>query len=206
LTPDQEVPSMCLGIMDLSLFELVGAQCIFANNGIFNRPTTIMRIEDRNGNVIYNAKSYSTEVLKENVAFETLQMMKKVVTQGTAGSLRGGQSWGNVLAPTAGKTGTTQSNSDGWFVGLTPELATGVWVGAEDRSVRFRSMNWGQGARMALPIYGYYMQKVYKDPVVALSTRDFEQPSTYDPNQFSCAGDVSLDIPEAEEDPFGIGQ
>jgi penicillin-binding protein 1A len=206
LTPDQEVPSMCLGIMDLSLFELVGAQCIFANNGIFNRPTTIMRIEDRNGNVIYNAKSYSKEVLNENVAFETLQMMKKVVTQGTAGSLRGGQSWGNVLAPTAGKTGTTQSNSDGWFVGLTPELATGVWVGAEDRSVRFRSMNWGQGARMALPIYGYYMQKVYKDPVVALSTRDFEQPSTYDPNQFSCAGDVSLDIPEAEEDPFGIGQ
>lgn len=206
LTPDQEVPSLCLGIMDLSLFELVGAQCIFANNGIFNRPTTIMRIEDRNGNVIYNAKSYSKEVLNENVAYETLMMMKKVVTQGTAGSLRGGQSWGNVLAPTAGKTGTTQSNSDGWFVGLTPELATGVWVGAEDRSVRFRSMNWGQGARMALPIYGYYMQKVYKDPVVALSTQDFEQPAAYDPNQFSCAGDVSLDIPEAEEDPFGIGQ
>ena len=206
LTPDQEVPSLCLGIMDLSLFELVGAQCIFANNGIFNRPTTIMRIEDRNGNVIYNAKSYSKEVLNENVAYETLMMMKKVVSQGTAGSLRGGQSWGNVLAPTAGKTGTTQSNSDGWFVGLTPELATGVWVGAEDRSVRFRSMNWGQGARMALPIYGYYMQKVYKDPVVALSTQDFEQPAAYDPNQFSCAGDVSLDIPEAEEDPFGIGQ
>lgn len=206
LTPDQEVPSLCLGIMDLSLFELVGAQCIFANNGIFNRPTTIMRIEDRNGNVIYNAKSYSREVLNENVAYETLMMMKKVVTQGTGGSLRGGQSWGNVLAPTAGKTGTTQSNSDGWFVGLTPELATGVWVGAEDRSVRFRSMNWGQGARMALPIYGYYMQKVYKDPVVALSTQDFEQPASYDPNQFSCAGDVSLDIPEEEEDPFGIGQ
>jgi penicillin-binding protein 1A len=133
-------------------------------------------------------------------------MMKKVITQGTGGSLRGGQSWGNVLAPTAGKTGTTQSNSDGWFVGLTPELATGVWVGAEDRSVRFRSMNWGQGARMALPIYGYYMQKVYKDPVVALSTQDFEQPASYDPNQFSCAGDAAIDIPEAEEDPFGIGQ
>lgn len=200
LSPDQEVPSMCLGIMDLSLFELVGAQCIFANNGIYNRPTTILRVEDRNGNVIFNAKPYSKEVLNENVAFETLQMMKKVVTQGTAGSLRGGQSWGNVLAPTAGKTGTTQSNSDGWFVGLTPELVTGVWVGAEDRSVRFRSMNWGQGARMALPIYGYYMQKVYKDPIVALSTTDFQQPASYDPNMFSCAGDASLQVTEEEEE------
>lgn len=204
LTPEQEVPSLCLGIMDLSLFELVGAQCIFANNGIFNRPTTILRIEDRNGNVIYNAKPHAVEVLNENVAYETLLMMKKVVTSGTGGSLRGGQSWGNVLAPTAGKTGTTQSNSDGWFVGLTPELVTGVWVGAEDRSVRFRSMNWGQGARMALPIYGYYMQKVYKDPVVALSTTDFTQPDSYDPNMFSCAGEPALDVPAEEENPFGI--
>ena len=204
LTPEQEVPSLCLGIMDLSLFELVGAQCIFANDGIFNRPTTILRIEDRNGNVIYNAKPHAVEVLNENVAYETLLMMKKVVNNGTAGSLRGGQSWGNVLAPTAGKTGTTQSNSDGWFVGLTPDLVTGVWVGAEDRSVRFRSMIWGQGARMALPIYGYYMQKVYKDPVVALSTIDFKQPKSYDSNQFSCAGEPSLDVPAEEENPFGI--
>jgi len=204
LTPEQEVPSLCLGIMDLSLFELVGAQCIFVNNGIFNRPTTILRIEDRNGNVIYNAKPHEVEVLNENVAYETLLMMKKVVNNGTAGSLRGGQSWGNVLAPTAGKTGTTQSNSDGWFVGLTPDLVTGVWVGAEDRSVRFRSMTWGQGARMALPIYGYYMQKVYKDPIVALSTTDFKQPKSYDSNQFSCAGEPSLDVPAEEENPFGI--
>lgn len=204
LTPEQEVPSLCLGIMDLSLFELVGAQCIFANDGIFNRPTTILRIEDRNGNIIYNAKPHAVEVLNENVAYETLLMMKKVVNNGTAGSLRGGQSWGNVLAPTAGKTGTTQSNSDGWFVGLTPDLVTGVWVGAEDRSVRFRSMTWGQGARMALPIYGYYMQKVYKDPIVALSTTDFKQPKSYDSNQFSCAGEPSLDVPAEEENPFGI--
>jgi penicillin-binding protein 1A len=125
-------------------------------------------------------------------------MMKQVVTSGTAGSLRGGQSWGNVLAPTAGKTGTTQNNSDGWFVGLTPELATGVWVGAEDRAVRFRSMTWGQGARMALPIYGYYMQNVYKDPVIALSTRDFEEPNGYDPNMFSCAGEARMEVPQEE--------
>lgn len=199
LPASQEVPSMCLGIMDLSLFQLVGAQCIFVNNGIYNRPTTILRIEDRNGNVIYNAKSYSKEVLNENVAYETLKMMKQVVTSGTAGSLRGGNSWGNILAPTAGKTGTTQSNSDGWFVGLTPELATGVWVGAEDRSVRFKSMQWGQGARLALPIYGYYMQKVYKDPKIALSTTDFKEPRSYDSKAFSCSGGDILPTPAQEE-------
>jgi penicillin-binding protein 1A len=188
LTPDQEVPALCLGIMDLSLFELVGAQCIFANGGRFNKPTTILRIEDRHGNTIYTADNIPKQVYDPTVAYETLLMMKKVVTQGTAGSLRGGQPWGNVLAPTAGKTGTTQSNSDGWFVGLTPELVTGVWVGAEDRSVRFRSMTWGQGARMALPIYGYYMQKVYKDPKIGLATTDFERPEGYDPAKFRCSG------------------
>lgn len=203
LRPEDEVPSMCLGIMDLSLFELVGAQSIFVNNGIYNRPTTILRIEDRSGNVIYNAKSYSKEVLNENVAYEVLKMMKGVVSGGTGGSLRGGRSWGGITAPTAGKTGTTQSNSDGWFVGLTPELVTGVWVGAEDRSVRFRTMEWGQGARMALPIYGYYMQKVYKDPVIALSTTDFTPPASYDPNMFSCSGEGNVN-PLENENPFGI--
>ena len=201
LSPAQEVPALCLGIMDLSLFELVGAQCIFANKGIFNRPTSILRIEDRNGNVIYDneANFYTKQVLNENVAFEVLQMLKKVITQGTGGSLRGGQTWGNVLHPTAGKTGTTQSNSDGWFVGLTPKLVTGVWVGAEDRGVRFRSMQWGQGARLALPIYGYYMQKVYKDPKIGLPTTDFEQPASYDPKLFSCDGDPQMDVPDVPE-------
>jgi penicillin-binding protein 1A len=188
LTPEQEVPSLCLGIMDLSLYDLVGAQCIFANNGTFLPPTAVLRIEDRNGKTIYEADQKPVPIYHPTVAYETLLMMKKVVSQGTAGSLRGGQSWGNVLWPTAGKTGTTQSNSDGWFVGLTPDLVTGVWVGAEDRSVRFRSMNWGQGARMALPIYGYYMQKVYKDPNIALATIDFQKPDDYDPKMFNCSG------------------
>jgi penicillin-binding protein 1A len=203
IRPEDEVPSICLGVMDLSLYELVAAQCIFANNGIYNRPTTILRVEDRNGNVIYQAQNYSKEVLNESVAYETLKMMKGVVNSGTAGSLRGGRSWGGITAPTAGKTGTTQSNADGWFMGLTPELVTGVWVGAEDRSVRFRSMDWGQGARMALPIYGYYMQKVYKDPVIALSTTDFEVPSSYDPQQFSCSGDGQIDGGTSTPD-FGL--
>ena len=199
LRPEDEVPSMCLGVMDLSLYEMVAAQCIFANNGIYNRPTTIMRIEDRSGNVIYSAKNVSKEVLNANVAYETLKMMKGVITRGTGGSLRSGRSWGNILAPTAGKTGTTQSNADGWFMGLTPELVTGVWVGAEDRSVRFRSTDQGQGARTALPIYGYYMQKVYKDPVIALSTTDFDVPASYDPKQFQCTGQPAA-LPENNTD------
>jgi penicillin-binding protein 1A len=209
LHPNDVVPSMCLGSMDLSLYEMVAAQAMFVNHGIYNRPTTILRIEDRNGNVIYNAKPYSKEVLNETVAYETLRMMEGVVRFGTAGSLRGGQSWGNITSPTAGKTGTTQNNSDGWFIGLTPELATGVWVGAEDRSVRFRSMNWGQGARMALPIYGYYMQKIYKDPKIGISTTAFDKPEDIDESEFSCSGQILP--PAADEveqdsltDTFGI--
>lgn len=195
-----QVPAMCLGPMDLSLFDIVPAQAMFVNQGIYTEPTTILRIEDRNGNVIYSAKPYSKEVLNQNVAYEVLKMMKGTINYGTGGSLRGGRSWGGISAPTAGKTGTTQNNSDGWFMGLTPELVTGVWVGAEDRGVRFRSMEWGQGARMALPIYGYFMQKVYKDANIALSTTDFEVPPNYDPKQFSCTGGGSTS--PIETDPF----
>ena len=127
------VPAMCLGSMDLSLFELVGAQATFVNKGIFNKPTSILRIEDRSGHVIYSAKSVSKEAMNEHVAYTILKMMKGVVQGGTASRLRGGSEYGNIPYPTAAKTGTTQNNSDGWFVGLTPDLATGVWVGAEDR-------------------------------------------------------------------------
>ena len=187
LRPEDEVPSMCLGVMDLSLLQMVGAQSMFVNQGIYTRPTTILRIEDRNGNVIYSADPYTKEVLNSGVAFTTLTMMKGVIQMGTGASLRGTwRKWGGVTAPMAGKTGTTQNNADGWFMGLTPDLVTGVWVGAEDRDVRFRSMEWGQGARMALPIYGYYMQKVYKDKKIKISQEDFEQPLGYDPELYGC--------------------
>lgn len=187
LRPEDEVPSMCLGVMDLSLMEITGAQAMWANNGIYNRPISVIRIEDRNGNVIYNEEGYSKEVMNESVAYETLKIMKGVVNGGTAGSLRGTwRPWGGLTAPMAGKTGTTQGNADGWYMGLTPELVTGVWVGAEDKQVRFQSMEWGQGARMALPIFGYYMQKVYKDKTINLSQSDFPVPDGYDPNMFSC--------------------
>lgn len=196
LRPEDEVPSMCLGIMDLSLFEMVGAQSMFVNQGIFTRPTAIMRIEDRNGNVIYSADPYAKEVLNPNVAYATLEMMKGVVQFGTSTSLRWHKQWGGLDYPIAGKTGTTQNNSDGWFMGLTPDLVTGVWVGAEDRDVRFRSMAWGQGARMALPIWGYYMQKAYKDPSLKISKGDFEAPIGYDPAQFNCDEDRPITTPD----------
>lgn len=189
LRPEDEVPSMCLGVMDMSLYEMVGAQAMFVNHGIYVQPTSVMRIEDRNGNVIYQAEPYSREVLNASVAHRTLEMMKGVIQYGTGTSLRGTWSkWGGLDAPMAGKTGTTQRNSDGWFMGLTPDLVTGVWVGAEDRHVHFRSMAWGQGARMALPIYGYYMQKVYKDPKLKISRDDFEVPIGYEPELFECDG------------------
>ena len=202
LNPNDVVPSMCLGSMDLSLFELVAAQCIFPNNGIYVRPTTIERITDRNGKVIYEATEYREQALNASVAYEILKMMKGVVEGGTGSSLRGGNPWGGIYAPTAGKTGTTQNNSDGWFIGVTPELVTGVWVGAEDRSVRFKDMTWGQGGRMALPIYGYYMQRVYKDPVIALSTKDFIPPADYDPQAYSCNQVYVEEVVDDSEIPF----
>lgn len=200
LRPEDEVPSMCLGVMDLSLYELVSAQSMFVNQGIFIRPTTVLRIEDRNGNVIYNADPYAKEVLNSGVAYTTLNMLKGVVQFGTSTSLRWHPKWGGIEYPQAGKTGTTQNNSDGWYIGMTPDLVTGVWVGAEDRDVRFRSMDWGQGARMALPIYGYYMKQIYKDSKINISKGDFEQPMGYDPGLYSCDGD---DQPDQAPD-FGL--
>jgi len=187
LRPEDLVPAMCLGSMDLSLYELVSAQCVFVNEGVYNTPTTIERIEDRNGKVIYESEQERKKVLSPTVAHEILKMMLGVVQGGTGSSLRGTwKPWGGVTAQTAGKTGTTQNNSDGWFMGLTPDLVTGIWVGAEDRSVRFKTMQWGQGARMALPIYGYYMQKVYADPKINLTKKDFTTPEQYNPEEFKC--------------------
>jgi penicillin-binding protein 1A len=181
------VPAMCLGVMDLSLWEMVGAQCAFVNKGIYNKPTALMRIEDRNGNLIYEAVPQSKEVMSEELAYATVEIMKQVIYGGTGGSLRAAwRPWGGITHPTAGKTGTTQNNSDGWFMGLTPDLVTGVWVGAEDMAVRFRSMEWGQGARMALPIYGYMMQKVYADKTIKISTEDFEVPIGYENSPYNC--------------------
>lgn len=180
LRTEDITPAMCLGSMDLSLYELVGAQAAFANKGLFIKPTVIMRIEDRFGKVIYEPEPEAKEAMSEELAFTTVTMMKGAIQGGTASSLRSSRPWGGISYPTAGKTGTTQNNSDGWFIGITPDLVTGVWVGAEDRAIRFRSMEWGQGARMALPIYGYYMQQLYANPKIKISKGDFEVPEGYE--------------------------
>jgi len=193
---EDEVPSMCLGIMDLSVFQMVAAQSMWVNGGIYTRPTTVLRIEDRRGNIIYSAEPHSKEVVNANIAYTTLNMMKGVVNHGTGGSLRWHKQWGGIKQPMAGKTGTTQNNSDGWFMGLTPDLVTGVWVGAEDRSVHFKRTAQGQGAHMALPIFGYYMQKIYKDKNIKISHEDFEEPVGYDPEEFSCDGETNGDGPD----------
>ena len=198
LKPTQIVPSMCLGVMDLSLLELTAAECVFPNNGKYISPTAIERIEDRNGRIIYSAEPEIKHAMNSSAAYETLKYMKGVVNRGTAASLRSRRSWGGIKYPTAGKTGTTDDNADGWFIGITPDLVTGVWVGAENKQIRWKYTSQGQGARTALPIYGYYMQKVYKDNSIEFSRGDFKEPDDYDKTLFDCE--------EEEEEDFDINE
>jgi penicillin-binding protein 1A len=202
------VPAISLGVAELSLYEMVGANAAFANRGVYIEPTFVTRIEDKNGNVIWEADPVIQQALEPSVAYELVQMMKGVVNQGTGARLRGGRPYGNIPYPIAGKTGTTQNNTDGWFIGLTPDLVTGVWVGAQDPTVRFNSTALGQGANTGLPIWGYYMNKVYKDNAISISKGDFKAPQEYDPTRFQCVGDDgslfdSDFVPVEEDDIFG---
>ncbi len=167
------VPSIALGSCDLSLIEMVGAMNTFPSKGLYVEPMFITRIEDKNGNVIESFVPERRESMSEETAFLMLELMKGVVESGTGIRLRFKYGFNN---PVAGKTGTTQNQSDGWFMGIVPELTTGIWVGCEDRSAHFRSITLGQGANMALPIWALYMQKVYNDPSLDFSKGDFEPP------------------------------
>ncbi|MCK9617374.1 MAG: transglycosylase domain-containing protein [Lentimicrobiaceae bacterium] len=168
------VYSICLGTADLKLNEMVGAMSCFPNKGIYTEPIFVTRIEDKNGNLIAKFVPNQEEAMSEQTAYLMLTLMKGVVENGTGARLRYKYGLNN---PIAGKTGTTQNNSDGWFMGLTPNLVTGVWVGNEDRSVHFRSILLGQGATMALPIFALYMKKIYADPSLHISVDDFEKPA-----------------------------
>jgi penicillin-binding protein 1A len=174
-SPMDVVPSICLGTPDISVYEMVGANSTFANKGTWMEPIFVTRIEDKNGKIIAEFVPKSDEAMSEEKAYIMTVLMKGVVEIGTGVSLRGPKF--NLRNPIAGKTGTTQNNSDGWFMGLTPDLVSGCWVGGEDRSVRFYNMAIGQGATMALPIWGKYMQKVYADKTLKLSQRDFDKPA-----------------------------
>lgn len=167
------VPAIVLGSSDLSLYEMVGAMNTFANKGVYIEPIFISHIEDKNGNIIETFIPYQNEAMSEQTAYLMLELMKGVVNYGTGIRLKLTYKFDN---PIAGKTGTTNNNSDGWFMGITPELTTGIWVGCEDRSAHFRSLYLGQGANMALPIWALYMQRVYADSTINISMGDFEAP------------------------------
>ena len=175
-----EVPSICLGTADISVFEMVAANSTFANKGTYIQPTFISRIEDKNGKVLEEFIPNSNEVFSEEKAYTMIQLMRGVVQEGTGSRLRGAKY--KLNNQIAGKTGTTQHNADGWFIGLTPELAAGCWVGGEDRSIHFNSITEGQGASMALPIWGKFFVKVYADKSIKLSMSDFTKPKNLDPN------------------------
>lgn len=151
---------LCLGTVDVSVGDMVAAYTAFANKGVRVNPVYVTRIEDNQGNVIYSAVPHRYEVITEKGYYSILSILLNVVDSGTGASLR---SRYNIRAQMGGKTGTTNANSDSWFMGFTPDLVTGVWVGGEERYIHFNSMAYGQGAKAALPIYGLYMQKVYAD-------------------------------------------
>ena len=167
------VYSIALGSCDISLYEMVGAMSVFANKGVYIEPSFITRIEDKNGNVLQSFTAKSQEAISEETAYLMIQLMKGVVDGGTGVRLRNKYGLDN---PIAGKTGTTQNQSDGWFMGITPDLVTGVWTGCEDRAAHFRSITLGQGANMALPIWGLFMQRIYGDLSLHYSKRDFDPP------------------------------
>ena len=187
----EPVPSLSLGVADVSVYEMTGAFSTFVNKGVWTEPIYLTRVEDKDGNVIVEYVPKTREALSEQTAYVMLDFLKGVTSYnwsehkqknvgGTGIRLTFPKSkerpYGGIQYPVAGKTGTTQNNSDGWFIGATPDLVTGVWVGAEDRSVRFIYTSDGQGANTALPIFGYYMNKIYADSSLTVSTEDFERP------------------------------
>jgi penicillin-binding protein 1A len=184
VSPLPAVPSICLGTPDISLYEMTGAVNTYANQGLYIQPIFITRIEDKHGNVLAEFSPRQEEAMSEETAYLMLILMKGVVESGTGARLRGKYGLTN---PIAGKTGTTQSNSDGWFMGLTPDLVTGVWVGGDDRVIRFRLTSLGQGANMALPIWALYMKRVYGDPTLQLNKGDFEKPDNPLSVDINCA-------------------
>jgi penicillin-binding protein 1A len=179
-------PSIALGAVEITVQDMVAAYSTFANEGVYIKPQFITRIEDKNGVIIYEPVPESHDVLNKDIAFAVIKLLEGVTESGSGARLRtqgGGNGYNRVSGypymftnPIAGKTGTTQNQSDGWFMGMVPNLATGVWVGCEDRSARFRGITYGQGATAALPIWGIFMKKCYADKELNISKSDFERP------------------------------
>ena len=207
-------PSIALGAVDITVEQMVGAMSTFANQGVYVKPTFIIKIEDKNGVVLDQTVSYQKDVVNKDVAYSVLKLMEGVTSSGTGSRLKWGgagfknydYSFGN---PIAGKTGTSQNNSDGWFIGMVPNLATGIWVGNEDRSAHFRATRLGQGATMALPIWGIFMKKCYGDSDLDVSKEPFERPENlaikvdcWTPKKVADSTKIPNDEPNLDE--FGL--
>ena len=208
-------PSIALGSVDLSIYEMVGSYTTFANKGIYTQPIMVTRIEDNNGVVLEDFSPKTNEVMGENEAYAIVNLLEGVTQGGTGTRLRSktsyynkdypatGHPWG-FDNPIAGKTGTTQNQSDGWFMGMVPNLITGVWAGCEDRAAHFRSLDYGQGATVALPMWALYMKKCYSDPNLDVSNGPFERPEGEMTIELDCArfnrehGQASEEEEEAE--------
>ncbi|MBT7425392.1 MAG: penicillin-binding protein [Flavobacterium sp.] len=178
-------PSIALGSVELSLMEMTGAYATFANKGMRVEPNMLLRIEDKNGTVLADFTPKTNEVLSEESAYVVLELLKGVTTAGSGVRLRtSAHYYKDIITgfpyeftnPIAGKTGTTQNHTDGWFMGVVPNLATGVWTGGEDRAVHFENIAEGQGATMSLPTWALFMKKVYADTTLNISQEDFEKP------------------------------
>lgn len=180
-------PSIALGAVEITVQDMVAAYSTFANQGVYVKPQFLRKIEDKSGVVLYEPVPESHDVLNKDIAFAVIKLLEGVTEGGSGERLRtqggghGDNRWTGYpymfKNPIAGKTGTTQNQSDGWFMGMVPNLVTGVWVGCEDRSARFRSLTYGQGATAALPVWGYFMKKCYEDETLNVSKEDFDRPA-----------------------------
>lgn len=179
-------PSLCLGSFDMSVYEMVGAYSSFANKGEYVQPIYLLRIEDKNGNIIAQYNPERKKVLSEESAYVMTQLLQGVVRRGTATRIRGTYGLTNAIG---GKTGTTQNNSDGWFIGISPEIAAGAWVGADDRAVHFRTTALGGGSNSALPMVGDFLRRVYADKRIGITPKAaFDRPAEGVDIDISCGG------------------
>ncbi len=211
------VPAIALGVADVSVYDMVGAFGTYANQGVYVKPVMVTRIEDKNGTVLYEYVPETKDVLSKEVAYAMVNLLEGVTQSGSGARLRhtGAKEQAvykeivtgypyEFTNPIAGKTGTTQNQSDGWFMGMVPNLVTGVWVGGEERSIHFSTTRYGQGAAMALPIWALYMKKNYANEEIGVSKEEFETPQEMTIN-LDCSkegqiGDGSLDIDDDLED------
>jgi penicillin-binding protein 1A len=202
-------PSIALGAVEITVEDMVAAYSTFANQGVYVKPQFITKIEDKNGVAIYEPIPESHDVLNKDIAFAVIKLLEGVTEIGSGARLRtqgGGNGYNRVTGypyvfknPIAGKTGTSQNQSDGWFMGMVPNLATGVWVGCEDRSARFKGLVYGQGATAALPIWAMMMKRCYEDPDLDISEKDFERPANLSIKVDCWAPPVVKDSTEVEQ-------